>query len=317
MRHSTLVWSLLVVCAGALSAQQANSSSQYQGVSNPPPDSMITEPAPAPQPVYKAKPSPEHPMTAPAPAARSAAAAVARGSSDTADDGIVMIAPDTGKGPALNRRAASSSLASRDPDGDGDIVHPGPLPAGELDYGTMIRARLLTRISTAHSSDGDGFRAQVASDVYRDNQVLIPAGAEIDGTVDHISTGHFAGRGSMMLHPQTVILPDGTKYRLYAQVTGAPGTNTHVNREGKVTPGSRLKKDGVEYGGGAGAGAVAGAMLGGPAGALAGSVVGAGAVTLHLLMDHPQATLEKGTFLEFSLTEPLNLAAETSSGAGN
>ncbi|MFP5275726.1 MAG: hypothetical protein ACLGPM_01310 [Acidobacteriota bacterium] len=312
MKHSTIVWSLLVVCAGALSAQQTNSSNQYQGTSNPPPDSTITEPVPVPQSAPKAKPSPEHLMTAPAPAPRpqavpqAAPASPAMSSSDTADDGIVMLAPDTEKGPTLNKRVA---VASSDP--DGDIVHPGPLPPGVLDYGTLIRARLLDRVSTAYSEAGDKFRAQVASDVYGNGQVLIPVGSEIDGTVGHVSTGHFAGHGSMILHPQTVILPDGSRYHLYAQVYSTPGVNAHVNSEGKITPGSRLKKDGLEYGGGAGAGAVAGAMLGGPAGALAGSVVGAGAVTLHLLMDHPQATLKKGTFLEFSLTQQLNLAPET------
>lgn len=300
MKHSVLVWSLLVAGAGALGAQQTNSSSQYQGVSDPPPDSTITVPAPAPQPLPQAKPSPAHLMATPAPAPQAAA----QSSSNPADDGIVMLAPDTGQGPVLNRRPVTS-------DPDGDIVHPAPLAPGELGYGTMIRARLLDRVSTAYSEQGDKFRAQVASDVYRDGQVLIPAGSEIDGTVGHVSAGHFGGHGSMILHPQTVILPDGSRYRLYAQVTSTPGSSTRVGSEGKITPGGRLKKDGLEYGGGAGAGAVTGAMLAGPAGALAGSVVGAGAVTLHLLMDHPQATLPKGTFLEFSLTEPLNLTPES------
>ena len=306
MKHSAFVWSVLMASAGLLAAQQANTSSQYQGVSNPPSDSTIIIPAPAP-PAQKAKPSPEHLMNAPAQAPQAAArpiATPAHESSSTAYDGIVMLAPDNGKGPALNKRAATY-------DPDGDIVHPGPLPPGVLDYGTVIRARLLTRVSTAFSEQGDQFRAQVASDVYHDGQVLIPVGSEIDGTVGRVSAGHFAGRGSIILHPQTVILPDGSRYHLYAQVTSAPGTNTRVNSEGRITPGSHLKKDGFEYGGAAGAGAVTGAMLAGPAGALAGSVVGAGAVTLHLLLDHPQATLNKGTFLEFSLTQRLNLTPET------
>ena len=313
MKHSAIVWSLLAISAGVLSAQQANPSAQYQGLSNPPPDSTITDPVVAPQPVYPAKPSPAHVMTTPAtvpqPADQPAPASSAQGSSDTADDGIVMLAPDDGNGPALHPRAANNATASNDP--DGDIVHPAPLPPGELNYGTLIRTRLLTRVSTASSEAGDKFRAQVASDVYRDGQVLIPAGTEIDGTVARASAGHFAGHGSMILHPQTVILPNGSRYHLYAQVTSTPGSGTRVNTEGKITPGSHLRKDGIEYGGGAGAGAVAGALLAGPAGALAGSVVGAGAVTFHLLTDHPQATLKEGTFLEFSLTQPLNLTAET------
>jgi hypothetical protein len=52
---------------------------------------------------------------------------------------------------------------------------------------------------------------------------------------------------------------------------------------------------------------VTGAILGGPVGALAGTLVGAGLVTVHLLVSHPQAKLEPGADLVFTLTEPLDL----------
>lgn len=317
MKRSVWTCALLLVTAVAVAAQQPTSSDPYVGTSNPPPDSTITTPVPQPL----AKPSPAHPMVAqPTPALpeqsiglrslvpQTAAKQRAAEPADGTDDGIVQVAPGTAAGdsaePVLNQR-----FSSNDP--DGDIVHPAPLPPGELGEGTMIRARLLNELSTGLAHDGDTFRAKVASDVYRGNQVLIPAGSEIDGTVAHVSTGHFGGHGSMVLRPQTVILPDGSKYRMYAQVWGTPGSNTNVGSEGTITPGSRLKKDGIIYGGGVGTGALAGAALGGPAGALAGSVVAAGAVTVHLLMDHPQAKLAEGTVLEFALTQPLNLVRES------
>jgi hypothetical protein len=40
---------------------------------------------------------------------------------------------------------------------------------------------------------------------------------------------------------------------------------------------------------------------------LTGSLIGAGVVTTHLMVDHPQATLEPGAILLFTLTEPMNL----------
>ena len=304
MERSVWVCTLLLGTAAALSAQQMNSPGPYQGTSDPPPDSTISVPNPdAQQAVPPAKPSPAHRMAA-APAPQSAAAA----ENHNADDGIVMIAPDTAPSPTLNQRVQAS-------DPDGDIVHPAPLPPGALDYGTTIRARLLEEISTAFNENGDKFRARVASDVMRDGKVLIPAGSEIDGMVGHVSTGHFAGHGSMVLRPDTVILPDGSRYHLYAQVTGTPGASTRVNNEGQISPGARIKKGSLEYGGGVGAGAVTGAVLGGPVGALAGSLVGAGAVTVHLMMDHAQASLGKGTMLLFSLTQPLNLAPEASTAS--
>ena len=41
------------------------------------------------------------------------------------------------------------------------------------------------------------------------------------------------------LNPDT-ILPDGSRYRLYAQVTGTPNCATRVGNEGPINPGSRL-----------------------------------------------------------------------------
>lgn len=316
MTRSLFASALLLAAAAVVAAQQPGKQDPYTGTSNPPPNSTITEPMPQ-QPVLLPKPSPAHPMnTEPVPAQQvqqdNAMPTPVNPTLETRppadDDGTVQVAPDTAPQPA-----SDASQYAGDP--DGDIVHPASLPPGELNYGTEIRARLLDGLSTAYTQDGETFRATVASDVFQGNQVLIPAGSEIDGTVEHVSTGHLGGHGSMLLHPDTVILANGSRFRLYAQVTGTPGSNTRVGSEGQITPGSRLKKDTVEYGGGMGVGVVAGAALGGPAGALAGTLVGAGAVTVHLLMDHPQATLASGTVLLFTLTEPLNLVPATQAGS--
>ena len=76
----------------------------------------------------------------------------------------------------------------------------------------------------------------------------------------------------------------------------------------------QLKKDGIEYGSAVGAGAVTGAILGGPGGALAGTIIGAGVITAHLIVSHPQATLDSGTVLEFTLNQPLNLVPAAQTG---
>jgi hypothetical protein len=158
------------------------------------------------------------------------------------------------------------------------------------------------------SEKGETFRCRVASDVVQGEKVLIPAGAEIDGRVVGISTGHVGGHGSMQLLPETVILTDGTRYQLRAVITGTPGARSKVGSEGTILPASRMKRNGIEYGGAVGAGATTGAILGGPVGAAAGSMVGAGVITAHLLVSHPQATLEPDTAMIFTLTEPLQMA---------
>jgi hypothetical protein len=38
-------------------------------------------------------------------------------------------------------------------------------------------------------------------------------------------------------------------------------------------------------------------------------------VTVHLLVNHPQATLESGTTMVFTLTEPLDMVPAPSSGS--
>jgi len=321
-----LVYALLAATAVALGAQEANQSNPYQGTSNPPPDQTITTPGPeaAPQNASQAKPSPSHyaqPQPAPPPYAaetvpNETAPAPANATEtlppptrgDGTDDGIVQVAPaDNAAQPALSKR---SEMA----DPDGDIVHPAPLPPGELGEGTTIRVRLMGRLSTSDSQPGELFRTKVASDVIQNGQVLIPAGSQIDGKVISVSTGRAGGHGSMRLRPESVTLPDGTHFRLYAQLAGAPGTTDRIGYEGLVTPGSRMKKDGIEYGGAVGAGAVTGAILGGPGGALAGTIIGASVISVHLLVSHPQATLENGTVLLFTLSRPLNLVPAAPTG---
>lgn len=309
MNRPFLAVVFFAAAAAALGAQQASQSSPYQGVSTPPPDDgIVTSTTPEP------KPPAGHPMVQPAtaqpaPAAKSAAnlapAPHANSSAqwgDGTDDGIVQVAQPSGDSTAP---ALSDRIDAGDP--DGDIVHPAPLAPGDLGEGTIIRVQLLSDLSSSLNEKGDVFRSRVANDVMQSGQVLIPAGAEIDGRVADVSAGHFAGHGSMMLRPETVIMPDGARLKLHAAVIGTPGSKDHVGAEGVVSPNHRVKSGSIEYGGAVGAGAVTGAYLGGPAGALAGGLIGAGLVTVHLLVSHPQANLDQGTYLDLTLTERMHL----------
>ena len=129
-----------------------------------------------------------------------------------------------------------------------------------------------------------------------------------------VSRGHLGGHGMLLLRPETVTMPDGTSFRLHAMVTDTPASRTHVGAEGVISPDSRKKRDGIEYGAVVGGGAATGAIIGGPAGALAGTLIGAGVVTAHLLVSHPQARLDTGTVLILTLTEPTRLVAAGSTG---
>lgn len=332
MQRAIYLCAIFAVSIAALGAQQTSQSSPYEGVSTPPPNNEIIDEAP-PQP----KPPAAHPMiaqpatpvpgsaqqaTAPALSAEPATARagqippdfITSANSNGTDAGIVEPAGTMAAGStAKTQPSVLARLYASDP--DGDIVHPQGLPPGELGNGTVIRVRLLDELASGINQAGDTFRSKVVQDVLQDGSVLIPSGSEIDGKVVRLSTGEGLGStGSMDLRPEAVILPDGTRYRMYAMVSGTPGSHTRVGAEGTVTPGAQWKRDGIDYGAGVGAGAATGAILGGPVGALAGTVIGAAAVTVHLLVSHPQATLDQGSTLEFTLTEPLNLVQVTGKG---
>jgi hypothetical protein len=318
-----------------LIAQQSSQQNPYEGTSKPPAnDAIVTDEAPpakppAGQPMNSANAAPatdagqtqaaQTPDQAQAAPAQNdaqtqpqpAAANPDQNSSASGSDGEIVTGPAQ-PAPALAQPALEAREDSSDP--DGDIVHPAVLEPGEIASGTTIFVRLLDRLSTAETEKGEPFRSRVMADVVEGGQVLIPAGTEIDGTVAQVSTGHAGASGSMRLRPETVILADGTRYRLHAEVTGTSGSNTHVAGEGTIKPDSRWRRDSIEYGGAVGAGAVTGAVLAGPVGALTGSLIGAGAITTHLLVDHPQATLEPGTTLLFTLTDPLYMSATNASG---
>ncbi len=320
INRPVLLVAISMAVATAAGAQQGGT---YQGVSKPPADDqIITDQTPEAKPPaghpYAAQPAPPvytqpaqpqygqqqaYPPPAYAPPQPSSVDPAANFPVDGTDNGIVRVAPHQ---PGREMMAARNY--ARDP--DGDIVHPRPLGPGEVGEGTMIRVRLLDRLSTADSQRGEPFRTRVSSDVMQDGRVLIPAGAEIDGQIVQVSRGHAGGYGTMRLEPETVIMADGSRFRIHAQVEAAIGARAKVVGEGTIRANSRLKRDGIEYGGAVGVGVIVGAVVAGGPGALAGGLIGAGAVTVHLLVSHPQATLESGTVLRLMLTERLALVPQ-------
>lgn len=323
MKRSLFLTALLAAAACTAGVQQVANAQQQtgqsnasQGVSTPPPDSTIVVTMDQPA----AKPPAGHPMqtqtaTMPKTATTQTTTQATQSTNgsmtqsvDGTDAGIMMpAATQTPSEPVLTQREYAA-------DPDGDIVHVAPAGPGVLIAGTAIRVQLLNNLSSSLSQAGEPFRSRVATDVVADGQILIPAGSEIDGQVAEATKGGFAGHGTLVLRPEKVVLPNGSTYALHAMVVDAPDSNTTVGAEGEIRPGSRLKRDGIEYGGAVGAGVVAGAYLGGPVGALAGGAVGAGVVTTHLLVSHPQTHLDEGAHLILTLTERMHLEPTTASG---
>ena len=154
--------------------------------------------------------------------------------------------------------------------------------------GAQIRIRVDQALSTDDTQAGAPFSGRVMLNVMENGSVIIPAGSTMRGRVVQVSQGHHFGPGaSLRLRPDVVVLPDGTAYHLDAQVAYSNADGTQVGSEGAVQPSSHVVKKSIEYGATMGTGAIVGAAIAGPPGALAGTLVGAGLVTTHLLLQHP------------------------------
>jgi hypothetical protein len=80
---------------------------------------------------------------------------------------------------------------------------PARAQSQELLQGTQVHLRLLTGLSTAVAKSGDPFIAEVTEPVYVGSQMILPAGARVNGTVGGvIHSRHFSifrGQAAMSL----------------------------------------------------------------------------------------------------------------------
>ena len=192
---------------------------------------------------------------------------------------------------------------------DAGIVTSLPYSPTELSEGTMFKARLNEKISTATTTAGTRFSARISENVEHGGVVIFPAGSMLDGRITSVRGGHrIHGAAAIHLEPETVTLPDGTFYRLSAQVVNTDQYhNAKVNSEGTILRSDHFKRTLTEVGLATGAAAVAGAVIAGGPGAAVGAGVGAGIGTIWWLKQDRQQTLNEGTQITFSLNRPMEL----------
>jgi hypothetical protein len=184
-----------------------------------------------------------------------------------------------------------------------------------LPAGTPLTVRLQKTLSTSTSKRGDGFTGSVTKPVVDHGKVVIPAGSTIEGHVTTVKEHRrIAGKATIGLHPDAVVLPNGERYPLKAVLVD---TNLHdgsdVNEEGQFKgpghDGSDLRNLLIGSGGGVGIGVLSGGARGG----LIGAGVGATASGVYWLVKTRSATLPAGTELTMELERPLLTGA---AGAG-
>jgi hypothetical protein len=185
-----------------------------------------------------------------------------------------------------------------------------PVPAG-----TALMVRLDTTLATFSNKTGDPFRGSITQAVVVNGQTVIPAGATVEGRVTKVSEPRrIAGKPTIGILPEAVILPTGERYYLDATLTDTNIRGTDVNSEGQFKGSTHDRRDTIEQGAGTAGGMLIGGLIGGPAGILVGGAVGAGATTGHWLVKHRSATLPAGTQLTLELNRPMTMTAPTANG---
>ena len=189
-----------------------------------------------------------------------------------------------------NLSAAGNTAAAAD--------NPAPAPAPkpiDVPAGTSIVITVDQAVSSRTGNPGDHFDASLAAPVRIGNEVVIPMGARVVGTVtDAKSAGKFAGKAEITVTLDSVKV-NGESYRL---------RTSSVTEAGK----GRGKRTGIGAGGGAVVGGIIGALAGGGKGAAigAGAGAGAGAAGAGFTGDR-DITIDPETKLRFRLKKTLEI----------
>ncbi len=174
---------------------------------------------------------------------------------------------------------------------------PKPVPI-ILPAGTAITVRLGQQIGSKISQSGQPFQASLANPISHKEKVVIPAGAEITGTVlDAKPAGKFKGGAVLAVELNSVVV-GGKTIRI---------STSDVQEQSK----GKGKRTATMIGGGAGVGALIGGLAGGGKGAAIGAAVGAGAGTAGAAFTGDRdIVLPAETALTFKLKDPVQVGTE-------
>jgi len=160
---------------------------------------------------------------------------------------------------------------------------------------TVISVRLIDALDSTQNKAGDIFHATLRSPISVDDQIVVPAGADVEGrVVESENAGRFSGHAALKLE-LTRLTSHGHSYPLYT----ADFDRTTANRG---------KGSAETVGAGAAIGAIIGAIAGGGKGAGIGTLAGAGAGAAGRAARKGKGIhLPSETVLSFRLQSPLTV----------
>jgi hypothetical protein len=161
--------------------------------------------------------------------------------------------------------------------------------------GTKLDITLNTPLSSEFSQAGDQFTADVSDGPYK--------GAIVHGTVRSVSqSGHFKGSAELLLSFDRLVMRNGQRSQMLAEVTQVFVQGDKVGNEGTIESSGQGKYTWIRAGLGSAVGAAMGGIFGGGKGAAIGAAAGGGAGAASKEFSKvQQVVLQSGTMLTISV----------------
>jgi hypothetical protein len=188
-----------------------------------------------------------------------------------------------------------------------DVGYTGPVT---VPAGTRLLLQLNDYLTTKMNERGDPFSAVVARDLFVGNELAIPEGTVIKGTVGAVQRpGRVSGRAEMNLRFDEVQFKNGQVMKLSATLTGIGQEGGRIaDSEGTYEGKGSEGRDAAVVTAGAATGTVVGAIAAGGKGGLIGATIG-GLVGLAGVLSTRGEDIEltRGTLLEIMVDQELRI----------
>lgn len=191
----------------------------------------------------------------------------------------------------MNGRTSSTSTSTS---GAYERPRSGQRSSGRLEIpaGSEIDVRLQTPLTSDTAQVEDRVEATTMVDMFRGDELLVPAGSRLTGYVSSVDRASRTDRKGSLTINFTKLQANGRTHDVTAYVTQA------LESDG-------LKGEAGRIGAGAGVGAIIGGILGGVKGAIAGILIGSGGVLV--ATEGKDVHLPEGTVLRVRFDSPVLL----------
>ena len=189
----------------------------------------------------------------------------------------------------LRAQARGDRIADRRQESAPPYRPSAPASSSAIPVGQEIDVRLQTPLSSSTAQIEDRFEATTIVDLYRGNDVLIPAGSLMRGVVRSVDRATRTDRKGELMVSFDQVTVNGRAYQMRGTVTEA------IESEG-------IKSETKRIGTGSAIGGIIGGIIGGMKGALMGILIGGGGTIA--ATPGKDVSLAPGTILRVRLDSP-------------